>query len=352
MAYSRGCRDRWSRVFAISLTWGARPIVDAMRPRAGRPRLLQQLRLALRVHHYSPRTEEAYVGWVRRYVRFHGLRHPEELGHDAIGQFLSALADRAKLSASSQTQALSALIFLYREVLGEDLGAVVGLIRAKQPGRLPVVLARDEVRKLLDCLVGTPRIVCILLYGSGLRLLEALQLRVKDLDFAGGEIRVRRAKGGKDRVTVLPGGLTAELQRHLERVRRLHRKDIAGGGGKVLLPHAFERKSPGAAKEWNWQYVFPAARRYRHPSGDYRRHHVHESAIQRAVRAAAQAAGIAKRVTCHSLRHSFATHLLQDGYDIRTVQELLGHRDVATTMIYTHVLNRGGLGVRSPVDRL
>ena len=317
-----------------------------------RPKLLQQLRLALRVHHYSPRTEQAYVGWVRRYVRFHGLRHPGELGRDEIRQFLTALADRAQLSASSQTQALSALIFLYREVLNVDPGAIGDIVRAKQPARLPVVLTRDEVRALLDRLQGIPRVVCILLYGSGLRLLEALQLRVKDLDFAGGEIRVRRAKGAKDRVTVLPGGLTAELERHLDRVRRLHQRDLARGAGKAPLPHAFERKAPSAAKDWGWQYVFPATRRYLHPAGDYRRHHVHELGIQRAVRAAAAAAGMAKRVTCHSLRHSFATHLLQDGYDIRTVQELLGHRDVATTMIYTHVLNRGGLGVRSPADRL
>jgi integron integrase len=317
-----------------------------------RPKLLRQLRLALRVRHYSARTEEAYVAWVRRYVRFHGLRHPGELGRDEIRQFLTALADRAKLSASSQTQALSALIFLYREVLNVDPGVIGDIVRAKQPGRLPVVLSREEVRALLDGLHGVPRVVCILLYGSGLRLLEALQLRVKDLDFAGGEIRVRRAKGAKDRVTVLPGGLTAELRQHLDRVRRLHRRDLARGAGKAPLPYAFERKAPGAAREWIWQYVFPATRRYLHPSGEYRRHHVHESGIQRAVRAAAQAAGIDKRVTCHSLRHSFATHLLQDGYDIRTGQELLGHRDVATTMIYTHVLNRGGLGVRSPADRL
>jgi integron integrase len=323
-----------------------------MPARVRSPKLLQQLRLALRVHHYSPRTEQAYAGWVRRYVRFHGLRHPGELGRDAILQFLTALADRAQLSASSQTQALSALIFLYREVLKVDLGAIGAIVRAKQPARLPVVLTREEVRALLDRLQGVPRVVCILLYGSGLRLLEALQLRVKDVDFAAGEIRVRRAKGAKDRVTVLPGGLTAELKHHLDRVRRLHRNDLARGAGKAPLPQAFERKSPSAAKDWSWQYVFPAARRYLHATGDYRRHHVHESAIQRAVRAAAAAAGIVKRVTCHSLRHSFATHLLQDGHDIRTVQELLGHRDVATTMIYTHVLNRGGLGVRSPADRL
>ena len=316
------------------------------------PRLLQQLRLALRVRRYSPRTEQAYVGWVRRYVRFHGLRHPGELRGDAIREFLTALADRAQLSASSQTQALSALLFLYREVLNIDPGATGDIVRAKQPARLPVVLTREEVRALLDRLQGIPRVVCILLYGSGLRLLEALQLRVKDLDFAGGEIRVRRAKGAKDRVTVLPGGLTAELKHHLDRVRRLHQREVARGAGKAPLPYALERKSPSAAQDWIWQYVFPAARRHLHPAGDYRRHHVHESAIQRAIRIAAVAAGIAKRVTCHSLRHSFATHLLQDGYDIRTVQELLGHRDVTTTMIYTHVLNRGGLGVRSPADRL
>jgi integron integrase len=299
-------------------------------------KLLERLRWALRARHYSPRTEESYVGWVRRYVRFNGMRHPASLGAEDIRKFLMALAARAQLSASSQTQALSALLFLYREVLRQELGPVGELVRAKQPARLPVVLTREEVRDLLEALQGTPRVVGILLYGSGLRLLEALQLRVKDVDFAGGEIRVRRAKGAKDRVTVLPGALTRELERHLQRVRGLHQRDVARGGGKAPLPHAFERKS----------------RRYQHPHGDYRRHHLHESVVQRAVRAAAIAAGIPKRVTCHSLRHSFATHLLQDGYDIRTVQELLGHTDVATTMIYTHVLNRGGLGVRSPADRL
>jgi integron integrase len=316
------------------------------------PKLLQLVRRAVRLHHYSPRTEEAYVAWVRRYVRHHRMKHPGELGSADVRAFLAWLAERKGLSASSQTQALSALLFLYREVLGRDLTQVGDIVRAKQPSRLPVVLTREEVRALLAQLGGTARMVAILMYGSGLRLLEALQLRVKDLDFAGGEIRIRRAKGARDRVTMLPGALSAELEQHLERVRRLHRRDIAQGHGRAPLPGAFERKSPGAAKDWGWQYVFPATRRHLTAAGDLRRHHVHESVIQRAVREAVQQAGIAKRATCHSLRHSFATHLLQDGYDIRTVQELLGHRDVATTMIYTHVLNRGGLGVRSPADRL
>jgi integron integrase len=316
------------------------------------PKLLTLVRRAARVHHYSPRTEEAYVAWVRRFVRYHGLRHPSELGAREVRDFLTALADRRKLSASSQTQALSALLFLYREVLGRDLGEVGAIVRAKQPSRLPVVLAHDEVRALLDRLKGSPRLVCALLYGSGLRLLEALELRVKDLDLSRGEILVRRAKGAKDRVTMLPSALRPALEAHLDRVRRLHRRDVAEGGGKAPLPNAFERKAPKAARDWAWQYVFPANRRYQDAGGELRRHHLHESVVQRAMRAAVAEAGIAKRATCHSLRHSFATHLLQDGYDIRTVQELLGHRDVATTMIYTHVLNKGGKGVRSPMDRL
>jgi integron integrase len=322
------------------------------KPVAGAPKLLQLVRLAARVRHYSPRTEDAYVGWVRRYVRYHGLRHPAELGAAQVREFLTVLADRGKLSASSQTQALSALLFLYREVLGRGLSEVGEIVRAKQPSRLPVVLSREEVRMLLARLKGASRIACVLMYGSGLRLLETLELRVKDLDFELGEIRVRRAKGAKDRVTMQPTALRPELEAHLERVRRLHRRDLAQGGGKVALPHAMERKSPGAAKDWVWQYVFPANRRYQDPRGELRRHHLHESVVQREVRAAAIEAGIPKRVTCHSLRHSFATQVLQDGYDIRTVQELLGHKDVATTMVYTHVLNRGGMGVRSPIDRL
>jgi integron integrase len=316
------------------------------------PKLLTLVRRAARVHHYSPRTEEAYVAWVRRFVRYHSLRHPAELGASEVRDFLTALADRRKLSASSQTQALSALIFLYRDVLGRELAETGAIVRAKQPTRLPVVLSHDEVRALLDRLEGSPRLVCALLYGSGLRLLEALELRVKDLDLPRAEILVRRAKGAKDRVTMLPAALREDLQAHLERVRRLHRRDLDQGGGKAPLPNAFERKAPSAARAWGWQYVFPAHRRYQDPDGELRRHHLHESVVQRAVRRAVIEARIAKRATCHSLRHSFATHLLQDGYDIRTVQELLGHRDVATTMIYTHVLNKGGRGVRSPMDRL
>lgn len=317
------------------------------------PKLLVQVRQAVRLRHYSPRTEESYVGWIRRYIRFHGMRHPRELGAAEVTRFLTALAERGRLSASSQTQALSALLFLYRDVLRRELDPVGEIARAKQPVRLPVVLDREEVRLLLGRLVGLPRLAALLMYGSGLRLLEALQLRVKDLDFATGEIVVRRAKGGKDRVTMLPGAAVPDLKAHLEEVRRMHRHDLGAGGGAAPLPGAYERKSPGAAKQWAWQFVFPARRRYQDAArSGWRRHHLHESVVQRAVKEAVARAGLTKRITCHSLRHSFATHLLQDGYDIRTVQELLGHRDVATTMIYTHVLNRGGLGVRSPADRL
>jgi integron integrase len=320
------------------------------------PKLMAQFRRAIRLRQFSRRTEEAYAGWIRRFVRFHGLRHPAELGAAEIEQFLGDLAERRELAGSSQTQALSALLFLYRVVLRREI-RVADIPRAKGIKRLPVVLTREEVRRLLGRLSGTPRLVALLLYGSGLRLLEALELRVKDLDFETGEIRVRRAKGGKDRITMLGRSLAPALQDHLERRRRLHQRDLARGEGTVSLPGGFGRKSPGSAREWGWQYVFPASRRHLAAGGGGGgrvrvRHHLHESVVQRAVRAAAVEAGITKRVSCHTLRHSFATHLLQDGYDIRTVQELLGHRDVATTMIYTHVLNRGGFGVRSPADQL
>lgn len=324
------------------------------RPGATVPRkLLAQLRAAVRARHYSRRTEQAYVGWVHRYVLFHEKRHPAELGSDEITQFLSSLAEECNVSASTQNQAASALLFLYRHVLELPIGPIGKVVRGKAPRRLPVVLTRDEVRTVLAGLRGTPRLTVSILYGSGLRLQECLGLRIKDIDFGAGEIRLRRGKGGRDRVTILPVSLRADLQTHIMRVRELHRHDLARGAGFVELPDALDRKLPYASRQWPWQWVFPARRLHRGPRTDQlRRHHFHESAVQRAVARAVQAVGLAKRATCHTFRHSFATHLLEDGYDIRTVQELLGHKDVSTTMIYTHVLNRGPLGVRSPADRL
>ena len=316
------------------------------------PRLVELVRRAIRLRHYSRRTETAYVRWVVRYARFHGLRHPRELGAREIEAFLADLAVRGRVSASTQNQARAALLFLYRDVLATPLDAIGTPASAKRPTRLPVVLTRAEVRSVLAHLDGPPRIVALLLYGAGLRLLEALSLRVKDMDFAMGQLLVRHGKGGKDRVTVLPTAAVAPLIRHLERVRRLHDRDVARGGGRVALPGALAGKLPTAGREWSWQWVFPASSRYLDgETGERRRHHLHESAVQRAVRAAVLRARIAKRATCHTFRHSFATHLLEDGYDIRTVQELLGHADVRTTMIYTHVLDRGARGVRSPLDR-
>jgi integron integrase len=318
-----------------------------------RSELLDQVSRALRLRHYSRRTEEAYVGWVRRFVRFHGLRHPADLGSAEVSQFLSSLATDRGVSASTQNQALAALLFLYGEVLGRSVGWVPDVVRAKDALRLPVVLTRAEVRSVLRRLAGVQRLVAALLYGSGLRLLEALQLRVKDIDFGAREIRVRAGKGNRDRVTMVPDRLVGPLRGHLEVVQRRHERDVAEGAGWVELPGALDRKYVGAGREWPWQWVFPASRRYVDPvTRQERRHHLHETVVQRAFRAALQASGVAKKASCHTLRHSFATHLLQAGYDIRTVQELLGHRDVRTTMIYTHVLNRGALGVRSPADTL
>jgi len=316
------------------------------------PKLLEQLRIALRLRHYSPRTEEAYRSWVKRFILFHGKRHPRELREAEVSAFLSHLAVDGHVAAATQTQALSALLFLYKEVLKGDVGWLEGVVRAKGPERLPVVLNRAEVGAVLSRMEGTPRLVAALLYGSGLRLLECLSLRVKDVDLAGCALTVRRGKGDKDRITMIPVVLVPEIRRHLADQKARWAADSERGRGRVALPAAFERKSPEASGEWAWQWVFPAARPYRDPaSGELRRHHLHESAIQRAVKDAARRAGITRRATCHSLRHSFATHLLEDGYDIRTVQELLGHRDVSTTMVYTHVLNRGRVGVRSPMDR-
>jgi integron integrase len=304
------------------------------------------------VRGYSRPTEKAYIAWVRRFVRFHGTRHPRELGEAEVTRFLTYLAVDRKVAASTQNQALSALLFLYRNVLGQELSWLDELVRARRPARLPVVLTRAEVAAVLGHLEGVPRLMASLLYGAGLRLLECARLRVKDVDLERREIIVRDGKRGKDRVTLLPEALQDPLRNHLERVHRQHQGDLGRGMGSVELPTAIERKYPRAPWEWGWQWVFPATRPYRDPvTGRRRRHHLHETVLQRAVKDAVRAAGVVKPASCHTLRHSFATHLLEDGYDIRTIQEILGHRDVTTTMIYTHVLNRGGRGVRSPLDR-
>ena len=316
-------------------------------------RLIERFREAIRTRHYSLRTEKTYWYWIRWFIRFHGKRHPMQMGAAEVTAFLSWLASRRDVAAATQNQALSALLFLYKHVLGEDLPWLAGLVRAQRPVRIPVVLSRAEVRRMLEPLQGTARLLVGLLYGAGLRQIECLSLRVKDLDFAYRQVVVRDGKGAKDRVTMLPENLVQPLQAHLGRVRVLHRRDLAEGCGEVWLPHALARKYPRAAFEWGWQFVFPSGVRSEDPrSGATRRHHLHPDTLSRIVKRAARAAGIVKPVTCHTLRHSFATHLLEAGHDIRTVQELLGHSDVSTTMIYTHVLNRGGRAVMSPLDRL
>ena len=317
------------------------------------PKLMTRVRTTCRLRQLSRRTEQAYTDWIRRFIRFHNVRNPAEMGEPEVLAFVGDLVTGGRVAHSTQMQALSALLFLYRDVLRQPLGDVRGLVRASGPRRLPVVLTPGEVGRVLDRLSGDSWLVAMILYGSGVRLMEALTLRVKDVDFGRGEIRVRRGKGAKDRVTVLPARLTVPLTEHLGRVRALHQRDVAAGGGRVALPGALERKAPLWAADWAWQWVFPAHRRYRDPaSGGQRRHHLDASAVQRAVARAVRESGIGKRATCHTFRHSFATHLLESGSDIRTVQELLGHSDVSTTMIYTHVLHRGGLGVRSPADLL
>jgi integron integrase len=320
---------------------------------APRPKLLDQVRQAIRARHYSRRTEDAYVMWVKRFILFHRKRHPAEMGEAEINAFLTHLALKENVSSSTQNQALSALLFLYRHVLSREVGDLGEVIRARRPSRLPVVLTRDEVKAVLSRLQGDKCLMASLMYGAGLRLMECLRLRVQDIDFARHEITVRDGKGAKDRVTMLPESLKTLLQEHLRKVKAIHEKDLRDGYGRVPLPNALDRKYPNASREWRWQWVFPQEHRWTNQKTEQQgRHHVHESIVQKAVTQAVREAGLTKRATCHTFRHSFATHLLADGYDIRTVQELLGHKDVKTTMIYTHVLNRGGKGVRSPVDRL
>jgi integron integrase len=326
-------------------------------PSSKPPKLLDRVRTRLRIGHYSIRTEEAYVGWIRRYILFHGKRHPAEMGTAEVEAFLTSLAVEGRVAASTQNQAMAALLFLYTHVLEIPLGSIDAL-RAKRPKRLPVVLSRDEVRAVLGRMEGVYRLMAELMYGSGLRLLECCRLRVKDVDFDRRQIVVREGKGDKDRVVPLPGSVVERLQGRIEVVRHQHRDDLAGGLGRVWLPTALAEKFPKADRELGWQYLFPSSRLSLDPRAETGsppirlRHHLDENQIQKKVRAAVIATGLTKRASCHTLRHSFATHLLEAGADIRTVQELLGHQDISTTMLYTHVLQRGACGVVSPLDRL
>lgn len=322
---------------------------------ANEPKLLDIVRGKIRLKHYSIRTEQAYVDWIKRYILHFNKRHPKDLGANEVEQFLTYLAVEGRVAASTQNQAKSALLFLYKEVLGAELPWLDKVQQAKAPKRLPVVLGKEEVRLILKQLDGTHYLIVSLLYGTGIRILEALRLRVKDIDFSRKEILIRDGKGFKDRITMLPASLVVPLKTHLQKVKALHDDDLAKGYGAVYMPQALGKKYPYAARDWAWQYVFPSGRLSVDPRSDdqvTRRHHIQDQAIQRAVRQAVVDAGITKQATPHTFRHSFATHLLESGYDIRTVQELLGHSDVATTMIYTHVLNKGGHGVDSPLDSI
>ena len=332
-------------------------VVSPMGPNRGGvarpPRLLDQLRSALRSRHYSRKTEESYCMWVKRFIFFHKLRHPKEMGEREINEFLSRLAIEGRISASTQNQALSALLFLYRHVLSREVGDLGEVIRAKKAKRLPVVMTREEAREVMSRLRGQVWLMACLMYGAGLRLNECLGLRVQDIDFGANQITVRSGKGSKDRVTMLPQAVKQPLIMHLQRVKDIHEKDVSEGFGRVGLPDALARKYPYAPSEWRWQFVFPQKNRWvDRRTRQQGRYHLDESIVQKAVKAAVREAGIVKRASCHTLRHSFATHLLESGYDIRTVQELLGHKDIRTTMVYTHVLNRGGKGVRSPLDAI
>ena len=316
-------------------------------------KLMDQLRATIRKKHYSIRTEEAYANWAKQYIFFHGKRHPKELGEKEISDFLTYLAVKRNVAASTQNQELNALVFLYKHIMEKELGDFGKFQRAKTPQRLPVVLSRKEVELLFSFISPKYRLIALLLYGCGLRLIQCLRLRVKDIDFEIGEVIVRNGKGGKDRGTMLPEKARESIKEHLKRVKAVHERDLKNGYGEVYLPKALSRKYTSAAKEWCWQFVFPSEKISKDPrSGKWRRHHLYETSVQRAVRNALFKAKIAKPATPHTFRHSFATHLLEDGYDIRTVQELLGHKDVSTTMIYKHVMNKGAMAVKSPLDSI
>jgi integron integrase len=335
----------------VAMFGGSAMPVATPNPTVPKAKLLDQVRMALRSRHYSRRTEQTYVQWIRQFILFHHKRHPAEMAEAGINAFLTDLAVRRRVSASTQNQALSALLFLYRHVLERDIGDLGHIIRARKPRRLPVVMTRDEVKAVLGQLEGDKWLMASLMYGAGLRLMECLGLRVQDIDFDGNQITVRDGKGSKDRRTMLPQSVKAPLRRHLRHVKIVHDGDLADGYGRVMMPNALDRKYANGPADWRWQWVFPQERRWvNRTTGEQGRHHVHESVIQRAVRDAVCRAGLTKRASCHTFRHSFATHLLEGGQDIRTVQELLGHKDVSTTMVYTHVLNRGPIGVRSPMD--
>ncbi len=318
-----------------------------------KPRLLDQVRTQIQTRHYSLKTENTYVSWIKRYIYFHNKRHPNEMGEKEINEYLSFLATDKHVSASTQNQALSAILFLYKHILRRDLGDLGNVIRAKRTRNIPVVFTKNEVGAIINGLTGTDKLMVLLLYGSGLRLMECLRLRVKDLDFGNMQLIVRDGKGEKDRVTLLATNIVPQLKKHLKRVRQIHDSDLEKGYGKVSLPYALERKYPAASSEWSWQYIFPSNKLSRDPqTGEVKRHHINESVLQRAVKRAIKSSGVFKHGGCHTFRHSFATHLLEDGYDIRTIQELLGHKSLETTMIYTHVLNKGPLAVKSPGDNL
>lgn len=325
--------------------------VDDGTPRKGR--LLDRVRDAIRTRHYSYQTEKVYLYWVRQFIYFHGKRHPGEMGEEEVAAFLSHLAVDKRVAASTQNQALNAVLFLYKQVLGREIGLIQGVVRAKRPARLPAVMSREEVAAVLGRLAGRDWLMASLMYGSGLRVMECLRLRVKDIDFGFRQIMVRDGKGQKDRSVPLPASLVPALEQQIEEVRRIHARDLADGFGEVSLPYALDRKYPNAARELAWWYVFPASQRSRDPiSKRIKRHHLDDSVIQRAVKQAVRETGMHKPVSCHAFRHSFATHLLAAGHDIRTIQELMGHNDVKTTMVYTHVLGKGGQGVSSPLDSL